>query len=102
MSEVVEALSRFLNQKTFLDRFAEPVQKFVNQIFQNSGETGQKVADLLNGTWLGHPLHPVLTDIPVGAWIAGVTLDSMEVSTGRRGIGVAADAAVALGVAGAA
>jgi hypothetical protein len=29
---------------------------------------GSEIKDLLAGTWLGHPLHPVLTDVVVGAW----------------------------------
>src|SRR5437667_12885469 len=33
------------------------------------------VKDLLSGTWLGHPLHPLLTDVPIGAWIASAVLD---------------------------
>ena len=33
------------------------------------------VKDFLAGTWLGHPLHPVLTDVPIGAWIAAGFLD---------------------------
>jgi nitrite reductase/ring-hydroxylating ferredoxin subunit/uncharacterized membrane protein len=52
------------------------------------------VKDLLSGTWLGHPLHPVLTDIPIGAWTSAFFLD---VVGGER----AADAArtlVGLGV----
>jgi nitrite reductase/ring-hydroxylating ferredoxin subunit/uncharacterized membrane protein len=26
--------------------------------------------------WLGHPLHPVLTDVPIGAWTAALALDA--------------------------
>jgi nitrite reductase/ring-hydroxylating ferredoxin subunit/uncharacterized membrane protein len=33
------------------------------------------VKDLLNGTWLGHPLHPALTDIPIGAFVVALVLD---------------------------
>jgi hypothetical protein len=29
----------------------------------------------LNGTWVGHPLHPMLTDIPIGAWTLTILLD---------------------------
>ena len=32
------------------------------------GEPTRKIADFLHGTWLGHPLHPVLTDLTIGAW----------------------------------
>ena len=31
--------------------------------------------DLLRGAWLGHAVHPTLTDVPVGLWTAAVTLD---------------------------
>jgi uncharacterized membrane protein len=31
--------------------------------------------DALRGTWLGHALHPVLTDLPIGFWTSAVVLD---------------------------
>ncbi|MEV6305886.1 Rieske (2Fe-2S) protein [Actinoplanes sp. NPDC051861] len=31
--------------------------------------------DLLHGTWLGHPLHPVLVQMPVGAFLSAAVLD---------------------------
>jgi uncharacterized membrane protein len=31
--------------------------------------------DALSGAWLGHPLHPILTDIPIGVWTSSVLLD---------------------------
>jgi nitrite reductase/ring-hydroxylating ferredoxin subunit len=33
------------------------------------------VKGLLSGTWLGHPLHPLLTDVPVGALTAATVID---------------------------
>jgi uncharacterized membrane protein len=30
---------------------------------------------LLRGHWLGHPLHPILVTVPIGAWIAVPLLD---------------------------
>src|SRR5690242_12381224 len=34
-----------------------------------------KVRDALHGVWLGHPLHPVLVQVPVGAWLSASILD---------------------------
>lgn len=34
-----------------------------------------RVKDLLSGTWMGHPAHPMLTDLPIGAWVSAVVLD---------------------------
>jgi len=31
--------------------------------------------DALSGTWLGHALHPVLTDVPIGTWTSSILLD---------------------------
>ncbi len=49
--------------------------------------------DLLNGTWLGHPVHPVVTDVPVGALTIAAVLD-------LAGQERAADLAIATGLAG--
>jgi nitrite reductase/ring-hydroxylating ferredoxin subunit/uncharacterized membrane protein len=48
--------------------------------------------------WLGHPLHPVLTDVPIGAWTTALALDAQEAATGDEGYGRAADFAVGLGL----
>lgn len=31
--------------------------------------------DALSGSWLGHALHPMLTDVPIGTWTSAVLLD---------------------------
>ncbi|MDP8957922.1 MAG: (2Fe-2S)-binding protein, partial [Actinomycetota bacterium] len=33
------------------------------------------VKDFLSGTWLGHPLHPALTDAALGTWMSATLLD---------------------------
>ena len=53
-----------------------------------------KLKDLLSGTWLGHPLHPLLTDVPIGAWTSAVVFDVVDTERSRA----AADALVGLGV----
>lgn len=30
---------------------------------------------LLSGTWLGHPLHAAITDLPIGCWTGAVLMD---------------------------
>lgn len=39
------------------------------------GDVSGRIRNALHGTWLGHPLHPFLTDIPVGAWTTALVLD---------------------------
>src|SRR3954454_11050934 len=37
----------------------------------------QWLKDFLHGTWLGHPLHPGLVQLPVGAFVSATILDLM-------------------------
>ena len=57
------------------DRWAGPLGDFnhrwLSALFRPLGP----VKDWLNGSWLGHPLHPAVTDVPVGALLVAVVLD---------------------------
>jgi nitrite reductase/ring-hydroxylating ferredoxin subunit/uncharacterized membrane protein len=57
----------------------------------------RQVADTLHGTWLGHPLHPALTDFVIGAWALGSVLDGISLSHRSRRIEKAADILIDLG-----
>ena len=39
---------------------------------------------LLHGTWLGHPLHPLLTDLPVGVLTVALILDLLGIYDGAN------------------
>lgn len=52
----------------------DPVVKAVRRIV-NGALKPQQLRDALHGVWLGHPLHPVLTDVPIGTWTAAAVLD---------------------------
>ena len=99
---VTEALIKTVEQQEALDRLSDMIQPLVVDAFKSSGLAGRKAKNLLHGTWLGHPLHPALTDVPLGAWTAALTLDAMESISGRKELGAGADAAIAVGLVGAA
>ena len=50
--------------------------------------------DVLSGAWLGHAVHPILTDIPIGAWTSSVLLDWI----GGQGSQSASDRLILTGV----
>jgi nitrite reductase/ring-hydroxylating ferredoxin subunit/uncharacterized membrane protein len=52
----------------------DPPAKAVGKAVRDAVPRGP-VKDALSGTWLGHPLHPLLTDIPIGSWTSAVVLD---------------------------
>jgi nitrite reductase/ring-hydroxylating ferredoxin subunit/uncharacterized membrane protein len=85
-----------LGKSPFLASLADALQPPVRKILERAGSGA---SDLLHGTPLGHPLHPVLTDVPVGAWTVTVVLDTIELS-GRRDVAFAADAALVVGLLG--
>ncbi|MFF0223802.1 Rieske 2Fe-2S domain-containing protein [Streptomyces sp. NPDC004629] len=56
--------------------------------------------DMLRGLWLGHPLHPVLVQLPIGSWSSAAVLDLFpgESRAARRlvAVGLAAAGPAAL------
>jgi len=95
-------LALWIDRQTWLDSMAERVQPAVKRAFDALGPARRSVKNFLHGTWLGHPLHPALTDVPLGAWTATVLLDAAESRSAWPGVGQAADMTLALGLAGAA
>jgi nitrite reductase/ring-hydroxylating ferredoxin subunit len=91
-------LDRVADVPTF-DKVLEPARRAVNAALRP-----QAFKDLLHGTWLGHPLHPVLVQVPVGSWLSAGLLDAVPplrpAATVLIGTGVAA--AVPASLAGAA
>jgi nitrite reductase/ring-hydroxylating ferredoxin subunit/uncharacterized membrane protein len=64
----MQAISR-LEQESRLDRAVSAGQRAARLIRPG------KLRDVLHGVWLGHPLHPVLVQVPVGAWLSASILD---------------------------
>ena len=59
-----------------IDRVAEPLSKAVRAAYDAAGPVGRQAKNALHGVWLGHPLHPVFTDVPIGAWTTALALDA--------------------------
>jgi nitrite reductase/ring-hydroxylating ferredoxin subunit/uncharacterized membrane protein len=70
-----------------LDSVAEPVQEAVKAV-------PKPVRDVLDGVWLGNPLHPALTDVPLGAWTTAIALDLVGSRAADQALGVGILAAV--------
>lgn len=85
----VDRLIASIETNKDLDRVAAPAAKGVGEVTSPA-----PIKNALSGPWLGHALHPMLTDIPIGAWVAATTLDLIG---GERSAGAARDL-VGLGV----
>lgn len=89
---------RIVDAMPYLDAVSDAVQPKVREAVEKGGD---EVRDVLDGIpVLGVPLHPALTDVPVGAWTAAVIFDVAEMASGSRAMRNAADASLAVGVAG--
>jgi nitrite reductase/ring-hydroxylating ferredoxin subunit len=84
--------SRFAASQRWADPLATRLQPLIRRAVSPPA-----VRNFLDGVWLGAPLHPALTDVPVGAWTTALLLDSGSVVSGDKALGAAADRALAVG-----
>lgn len=63
-----EQVEELLERLPFLKEAGQSLAMEIHQAVLKGGEPLRDKADLLHGTWLGHPLHPMLTDVVIGAW----------------------------------
>ena len=88
-ADLVEAIVGQIEQSKALDAFAQTVGSLVSKVLQPG-----KLKDLVSGTWMGHPAHPMLTDVPIGAWTSALALDFLGGPAGANG----ADTLIGIGV----
>ncbi len=93
-----EGVAELVAQQTWLDPVSDVVQKTIERIYASSGPAGQRVKNVLSGTWLGHPVHPMITDVPVGSWTTSFIFDALDAATGRKEFATAADATLSIGL----
>lgn len=69
------AVNRLLERQRWLEPVADFLQKVVGGTYKALGAPGTALKTFNHGTWLGHPLHPVLTDVPIGLFTIAVLFD---------------------------
>ncbi|GAC1398909.1 MAG: DUF2231 domain-containing protein [Mycobacterium sp.] len=68
-----------------LDPPAEAASRVAGRLIERRG-----LAHALRGSWLGHPVHPLLVTLPIGTWIASAVFDVVfkDVTAARRLVAV--------------
>ena len=66
-----DSIEKNLKEISGLESAAETVSRGIHDAVLKGGEPTRQIADALHGKWLGHPLHPALTDFVVGAFAFG-------------------------------
>ncbi len=98
----MDKLGDFISRQKWLEPIETALGAVADFLFLKDVPLGEKVRNFFHGTWFGHPLHPVITDVPLGAWTAATALDGYELATGDESLARGADAAVGIGLLGAA
>lgn len=99
--DIDERLTALVAGSPGLGDFSKSLRKAISKFF-DSGALKPLKQNVLSGFWLEHPLHPVLTDIPIGGWTVALALDLFGMMFQDRRLGKASGIAIGVGVLGAA
>jgi nitrite reductase/ring-hydroxylating ferredoxin subunit/uncharacterized membrane protein len=98
----MDKLGDLISRQKWLEPVETALGAVADLLFLKNLPVGEKVRNLFHGTWFGHPLHPAITDVPLGAWTAATALDIYELATDDHTLARGADVAVGVGLIGAA
>lgn len=73
------ALAERIEELSALDQPGKTIAKKIRSLIPKG-----PVKDALSGVSLGHALHPMLTDVPIGTWTSAVLLDAIGGRDGRK------------------
>ncbi len=85
-----------------IERLSDGLQNAINTIYLAKGKGRRPVKSFLNGTWLRHPLHPLLTDVAIGGVVTTAVLDIIWLAAPGASVWAprAAEVTLAAGLAG--
>jgi len=72
LNKLFDAATSWLERASVLDAPAEKLSDLVTPVVGN-----KVVRHLASGTVIGHPLHPLLVTLPIGAWSSALVLDAL-------------------------
>jgi nitrite reductase/ring-hydroxylating ferredoxin subunit/uncharacterized membrane protein len=78
-AEPLDALIERIGTTEAIDGVAGPLSTAVSRVSRRG-----PLPSILSGTWLGHSLHPLLTDLPIGSWTSAFVLDVCGGRSSRR------------------
>ena len=89
-------LTSFIDRFAASQRWADPLAERLQPLIRRA-VSPPPLRNLLDGVPLGTPVHPPLTDVPIGAWTTALLLDGGALLSGDEALGAAADRALAVG-----
>jgi uncharacterized membrane protein len=92
----VQTLEHWIDVSKVLEHYSLDIQNAVKQLIQT--KAGQKTLEVLNGDWMGHPLHPVMTDMAIGGYTVAWFLDIIAEIADDESLRKSADDAMLVGL----
>lgn len=99
---MASVIDKTIEQQDWLAPVESGLGQVADATLGGEGPVAQKVRNFLHGVWLGHPLHPALTDLPIGAWTTAAILDLRAILTGDKSLDRATRTILGIGILGAA
>lgn len=78
-----EQIHELIESVPELEEYGKQVKESLHGAVLDGGKPVRQIVDVLHGVWLGHPLHPVLTDVTVGAWLLSGLFDVFSLFGGK-------------------
>lgn len=94
LAKVLDGLVDRIERADFLDRPADALAELTEKVLG-----GTVATNLLSGTPIGHPVHPLIVAVPLGSWTSAVVFDltgDEEAATTLTGVGLLAVAPAVL------
>ena len=63
-----------IEEQPWLDRAGDALMSLLQPVLERP--VALAIKDILHGRWLGHALHPVLSDAPIGLWLGSLVADA--------------------------
>lgn len=73
MNKVLDQITSRIERAAVLDPVADQLAERTDPLYANP-----TVVDVASGTPLGHPLHPLLVTMPIGAWVSAFLFDALK------------------------
>ncbi len=100
-ARAIKQVVRQIENQEWLETLSDSVEEnVVVGAYEKLGESQWPIRNVLHGSFLGHPLHPMVSDIPVGAWTITQIFDTADVVFGKKDLRAGADTALVVGLLG--
>ncbi|TVR69599.1 MAG: iron-sulfur protein [Sphaerobacteraceae bacterium] len=100
-ARAIKQVVRDAENQEWVHDLTNKMEENVVEAYDQLGEVQWPIRNVLHGSFMGHPLHATVTDVPTGAWATAFVLDAADVLFDQKQLAPGADAAIAVGLAGA-